>query len=86
MAKATELIPNLFNIVYTQHPTQSAGFGTGIKMLLYGQLSFAQSSRPISDSEYEIAARRGLRLKQVPVASDGIAIIVHPNLKVEGLT
>lgn len=74
-----------FNIVYTQHPTQSAGSGTGIKMLLDGQISFAQSSRPISDSEYEIAARRGLRLKQVPVAIDGIAIIVHPNLKVEGL-
>ncbi len=75
-----------FNIVYTQHPTQASGSGTGIKMLLDGQLSFAQASRPISDSEYEIAARRGLRLKQVPVAIDGIAIVVHPDLNVSGLT
>jgi len=75
-----------FNLSYAQHPTLPPGSGTGIKMLLDGQLSFSQSSRPILTSEYEIAASRGVKLKQVPVAIDGIAIAVHPSLNVEGLT
>ncbi|MBD1808476.1 substrate-binding domain-containing protein [Microcoleus sp. FACHB-SPT15] len=75
-----------FNLSYAHHPTLPPGSGTGIKMLLDGQLSFSQSSRPILNSEYEIAASRGVKLKQVPVAIDGLAIAVHPNLKLEGLT
>ncbi|KYC35254.1 phosphate ABC transporter substrate-binding protein [Scytonema hofmannii PCC 7110] len=75
-----------FNLTYTQHPTLPPGSGTGIKMLLDGQISFAQSSRPILDKEYELAAARGVKLKQVPVAIDAIAIAVHPILKIEGLT
>jgi phosphate transport system substrate-binding protein len=55
-------------------------------MLLEGQLSFAESSRPIKDSEYDVAARRNFRLKAIPVAIDGIAIAVNPDLKIEGLT
>jgi ABC-type phosphate transport system substrate-binding protein len=75
-----------FNLSYAHHPTLPPGSGTGIKMLLDGQLSFSQSSRPILNSEYEIAASRGVKLKQVPVAIDGLAIAVHPSLKMEGLT
>lgn len=75
-----------FNLSYTQHPILPPGSGTGIKMLLDGQLSFSQSSRPVLTSEYEIAAQRGVKLKQVPVAIDGIAIAVHPSLQIEGLT
>ncbi|GAB1543008.1 hypothetical protein NUACC21_56820 [Scytonema sp. NUACC21] len=75
-----------FNLTYTQHPTSPPGSGTGIKMLLDGQISFSQSSRPILDKEYELAAARGVKLKQVPVAIDAIAIAVHPSLKIEGLT
>jgi len=75
-----------FNLSYAQHPTLPPGSGMGIKMLLDGQLSFAQSSRPVLNNEYELAASRGVKLKQVPVAIDGIAIAVHPSLNIEGLT
>jgi ABC-type phosphate transport system substrate-binding protein len=75
-----------FNLTYAQHPTLPPGSGTGIKMLLDGQLSFSQSSRPVLNNEYELAASRGVKLKQVPVAIDGIAIAVHPSLNIEGLT
>jgi ABC-type phosphate transport system substrate-binding protein len=75
-----------FNLSYAQHPTLAPGSATGIKMLLDGQLSFSQSSRPILNREYDIAAARGVKLKQVPVAIDGIAIAVHPNLNIDGLT
>ena len=55
-------------------------------MLLKGQISFAESSRPLTDTELQIARNRGFQLKQIPVAMDGIAIVVHPELDVAGLT
>ena len=75
-----------FELIYTRHPTLPNGSGTGIKMLLDGQLSFAQSSRPIEDYEYDSAIIRGKILKQVPVAMDGIVILVNPDLDIDGLT
>jgi ABC-type phosphate transport system substrate-binding protein len=75
-----------FKLIYTPHPILPAGSGTGIKMLLDGQISFAQSSRSIREREYNLAAQRGVNLKQVPIAIDSIAVAVHPNLKVAGLT
>ena len=69
-----------FNLTYTPHPTSPQGSGTGIKMLLDGQLSFSQSSRPILDSEYELAAARSVKLKQVPVAID---VIIKQNGQVD---
>jgi phosphate transport system substrate-binding protein len=55
-------------------------------MLLQDQLAFSQSSRSLKDTEYETAQQRGFTLEQIPVAIDGIAIAVHPNLPVKGLT
>jgi ABC-type phosphate transport system substrate-binding protein len=75
-----------FELVYTRHPTLPNGSGTGIKMLLEGQIAFAQSSRPIEDREYDSAIIRGKILKQVPVAIDGIAVVVNPKLEIDGLT
>ncbi|NEP77987.1 MAG: CHAT domain-containing protein [Okeania sp. SIO3C4] len=75
-----------FQLNYRQHPSLPPGSGTGIKMLLEGQISFAESSRPVTDTELQIARNRGFQLKQIPVAMDGIAIVVHPELDVAGLT
>jgi phosphate transport system substrate-binding protein len=58
----------------------------GIKMLLEGQVAFAQSSRPITDQEFQQAKQRGFELKQVAVAIDGIAVAVNPSLNISGLT
>jgi phosphate transport system substrate-binding protein len=55
-------------------------------MLLNNQLAFAQSSRPLHDSEYQEAKTQGVQLKAIPVAIDGIAVIVNPNLPLQGLT
>ena len=75
-----------YRLRYTHPVLGNPGSGTGIRMLLDGQLSFAQSSRPLKDKEYEQAKQRGFSLKQIPVAIDGIAIGVNPNLQVSGLT
>ena len=75
-----------YRLRYTHPVLDNPGSGTGIRMLLDGQLSFAQSSRPLKEKEYAQAQQRGYSLKQIPIAIDGIAIGVNPNLQISGLT
>ncbi len=75
-----------FQLRYTNPTTGAPGSGTGIKMLLTNQLAFSQSSRAVKDKEYQQAQQRGFRLEEIPVAIDGIAIAVNPNLNIPGLT
>ncbi len=75
-----------FRLRYTDPTTGAPGTTSGIKMLLNNQLAFSQSSRSIKDAEYQIAQQRGFALKEIPVAIDGIAIAVNPNLNIPGLT
>ncbi|WP_392533485.1 substrate-binding domain-containing protein [Nostoc sp. C117] len=62
------------------------GSGSGIKMLLQGQLSFSQSSRPVKIQEFQEAKTKNFQLEQIPVAIDGVAFYVNPNLSVSRLT
>jgi phosphate transport system substrate-binding protein len=75
-----------FRLRYLQPDYDPVGSSSGIKMLLDGQLSFAQTSRPLLDEEHRLAEARGLILKQIPVAIDGVAIAVNPDLDIQGLT
>ena len=75
-----------FQLRYTAPIAEPPGSGTGISMLLVGQLAFSQSSRSIEPEEYEEAKRRGFSLEQIPVAIDGIAFAVNPDLDISGLT
>ncbi len=74
-----------FQLRYTEPLTGKPGSGEGIQMLLEGQLSFSQSSRPVKDEEFQEAQKRNFKLEQVPVAIDGIALYVHPELITQGL-
>jgi phosphate transport system substrate-binding protein len=60
--------------------------GAGIDMVLNGVLAFSQSSRSINPDEYQAAQQRGFTLVEIPVAIEGIAIAVHPDLNVPGIT
>ncbi|MDM7327636.1 MAG: PstS family phosphate ABC transporter substrate-binding protein [Thermosynechococcus sp. Uc] len=77
--------PN-FRLRYVDPPTGTPGSGSGIRMLLNNQLSFAQSSRPLKDEELAKAAAQGIQLAAIPVAIDGLAIAVNPRLGIPGLT
>jgi phosphate transport system substrate-binding protein len=55
-------------------------------MLLAGELSFAVSSRPIKYTELLEAKERGFNLEQIPVAVDGIAVYVNPQVSITGLS
>lgn len=70
---------------YVQSQTPP-GSSPGIEMLLEGEVAFVQSSHPLSDRESELARQKGLRLVQIPVAVNSIAIAVHPDLDISGLT
>ncbi len=75
-----------FRLRYVDPIGSPPSSGAGIKMLLDGQIAFAQSSRPVSAQEYQQAQQRGFSLKQIPVAIDGLAVAVNPGLNVPGLT
>ncbi|MBD2777714.1 substrate-binding domain-containing protein [Iningainema tapete] len=75
-----------FQLRYTDPTTGAPGSGTGIKMLLNNQLAFAQSSRSVKPEEYQQAQQQSFTLKEIPVAIDGIAVAVNPNLNIPGLT
>ena len=75
-----------FQLRYTEPPTGNPGSGQGIQQLLEGQLSFSQSSRALKDAEYASAKNRGFTLDAVPVAIDGIAFFVSPQLADKGVT
>ena len=75
-----------FRLRYVNPIGSTAGSGTGIQMLIRGELAIAQSSRPLTSQEYQQAQQRGAQLQQVAVAIDGLAVAVNPSLNISGLT
>jgi serine/threonine protein kinase len=75
-----------FRLRYTEPLNNKPGSGTGIEMLINGELSFSQSARPIEDAEYNKAKAKGFTLEQVPVAIDGVVFYTHPSLTIPGLS
>ncbi len=71
---------------YVQPQNEPPGSSPGIRMLLEGQVDFVQSSRSLRPEEYKLAKQKNIKLKQVPVAVDSIAVAVHPKLDIPGLT
>lgn len=69
-----------------QFQPQPAPSDSKIQRLLAGQIDIAQSARPLTETESQLAQQQGVVLKQIPVAIDGIAIAVHPTLPISGLT
>ncbi|MBW4646553.1 MAG: PstS family phosphate ABC transporter substrate-binding protein [Goleter apudmare HA4340-LM2] len=75
-----------FRLRYVEPNNVVPGSAPGIQSLIDGQLAFAQSSRPVLDQELSRAQQRGISLQQIPVAIDGLAVAVNPNLNIPGLT
>ena len=75
-----------FNLRYLPAIDTTPGSGTGIKMLLQGDLDFAHSSRSIEPEEHILAHQQGFTLREYHIAIDAIAIGVHPSLPIWSLT
>jgi phosphate transport system substrate-binding protein len=80
----TQAFPQ-FQLRYTDPIIDQPGSGIGIQMLLQSQLSFAQSSRGLKPTELAQSKARGYALEEIPVALDGIAFYVNPELIKLGL-
>jgi phosphate transport system substrate-binding protein len=55
-----------------------SGTGKGFEKFCGGQLDIANASRPINEREAEECTKNAITYIELPVAYDGIAILVHP--------
>lgn len=62
------------------------GSGTGIAALINGTVDIANASREMKDEEIAAAQANGFDPVEIPVAIDALAVIVHPDNPVDGLT
>jgi len=64
-----------------------SGTGGGFQKLCSGETAITGASRPIKPTELELCAENGIEFIELPVAYDGIAVVVHPdNTWVDQLT
>lgn len=55
-----------------------SGTGSGFKKFMEGSLDIATASRPIKDDEVKSLEEKKIEFVEIPVAYDGISIIVNP--------
>lgn len=55
-----------------------SGTGGGMKKLCAGEIAIADASRPIKSTETDACAKNGIEYIELPVAYDGLAVVVHP--------
>lgn len=55
-----------------------SGTGGGFSKFLRGETAINDASRPISPEEIEKAHSNGIEFIEIPVAYDGVAVVVHP--------
>lgn len=75
-----------FRLRYVDPASGAPSSTSGIRMLLDGQVQFAQSSRPVTPQEQQEAQQKGFSLREIPIAIDGLAVAVNPSLNLPGLS
>ncbi len=55
-----------------------SGTGGGFKKFCVGETDISDASRPIKESERELCGENGIRPIEVPVAWDGLTVVIHP--------
>lgn len=71
-----------FQMRYSKPRNLNSAYADGISMLLDGELSFAFNNRPLTEQEYTQASLRKIKLKQIPVALDGVVFFVNNGVTV----
>ena len=71
---------------YLDKGDKEVGSTVVIQKLINGKIAFALSSRQVLDTELQQAKRQNFSLIGIPVAKDAIAVAVHPELDIPGLT
>ena len=55
-----------------------SGTGGGFKKFCRGEVDISGASRPIKEKEIKFCQEKGIRYIEIPVAYDGLAVIVNP--------
>lgn len=63
-----------------------SGSSAGLRRFCRGEIHIADSSRPIRSSEMATCAAAGIQYVEIPVAFDGITVVVHPSNPLNSLT
>src|SRR5262249_11265822 len=63
-----------------------SGSSAGLRKFCRGEIHIADSSRPIRSSEMATCAAAGIQYVEIPIAFDGITVVVHPSNPVRSLT
>ena len=80
------------DVFVKEHPAVSfdlvkTGSGVGIKRLTEkGDIAFANSSRAVKLDELDAAEKRGRHLHSTVVAAEAVAIVVHPDSKLDDVS
>jgi phosphate transport system substrate-binding protein len=56
-----------------------SGTGGGFKKFCAGETAISDASRPITQAEAEACAKAGVAYIELPIAFDGITVMVHPD-------
>jgi phosphate transport system substrate-binding protein len=63
-----------------------SGSSAGLRKFCRGEIHIANSSRPIRASEMATCAAAGIQFVEIPVAFDGLTVVVHPSNPLRSLT
>lgn len=63
-----------------------SGSSAGLRKFCRGEIEIADSSRPIRSSEMATCAAAGIQYVEIPVAFDGITVVVHPSNPIRSMT
>ena len=75
----TEAVAEEFSKLYqnVEVPVGFSGTGGGFKKFTAGETDISNASRPIKDSEKELAVANGIEYVELKVAFDGISVVVN---------
>jgi phosphate transport system substrate-binding protein len=63
-----------------------SGSSAGIRKFCRGEIHIADSSRPIRGSEMDTCRAAGIGFVEIPVAFDGLTVVVHPSNPMTSIT
>ena len=63
-----------------------SGSSAGLRKFCRGEIHIADSSRPIRSSEMATCAAAGIQYVEIPIAFDGITVVVNPSNPVRSMT
>lgn len=76
----TQAMAEEFSLVApnVQVPVGVSGTGGGFELFCAGETDISDASRPISEEEAAICAEAGIEFIEIPVAYDGLSVVVNP--------